>query len=635
MTMLDLLLLVGGSLAKGALILLLAEAGTRLLRRHSASSRYAVWVVAFAGLCAIPVLTVVLPAWESPATVHRAAPPVTTDMGPPAMDHHMDHDMRLDPMFEPAVAPMAGSTLGGEKPWRAAARAGAPWLLAGWLAGVSFLLGLLVRDLRRVSRITARATVVRRGPLSELGHRVAAELGVRRSVMVALSRDLTMPISWGFRRPVVLLPVEARRWHRDRQLVVLRHELAHIRRRDYASHLLIELSCALHWLNPLVWRAARRARLEQERACDDRVLTLGTTSVDYAQELLDLVRSYAGAAVPARGALAMAAAATLPQRMRAILDAGIERTPVGRRTITAVTATGLLVGVPTAALHPWTDTRHRAELVAMTQSGAPAQRREAIWALGRDPSSPSRAAVLARLHDADPSTRGVAAWALGQQGDRDAVEPLVALLQDHDAHVREMAVLALGRLGDERAVEGLERLTDDPEPGVRSVMTDALQRIGGERSADALARIVRTDPDVHTRIMAANALSNVEGRSRIPTLEAALADPDPAVRSKAALSLASAESVPALLRALSRESDPDVRTALVTALGTSGDHRATPALVRVLAEDDSSLRETAALMLGRLHDETAVEPLLAATRDPSHRVRLTAVRALDSLRIER
>jgi HEAT repeat protein len=55
----------------------------------------------------------------------------------------------------------------------------------------------------------------------------------------------------------------------------------------------------------------------------------------------------------------------------------------------------------------------------------------------------------------------------------------------------------------------------------------------------------------------------------------------------------------------------------------------------MLADDESPLRETAALMLGRLHDETAVEPLLAATRDPSHRVRLTAVRALDSLRIER
>jgi HEAT repeat protein/beta-lactamase regulating signal transducer with metallopeptidase domain len=549
------------------------------------------------------------------------------------MAEHADHDMMHEPMIEPAAAPTTHPRLAG-KPWRTVARASAPWLLAGWLAGVAFLLVLLLRDIRRVSRITTRATELRRGPLIELGRRIAAELGVHRPVVVALSRDLTMPISWGLRRPVVLLPFGARRWQRERQVVVLQHELAHVRRGDYASHLLIELSCALHWLNPLVWRAARRARLEQERACDDRVLGLGTRSVDYAQELLDLARSYAGTAVPARGALAMAAAATLPQRMRAILDAGIERAPVGRRTIAAVTASGLLVGVPTAALHPWTDARHRGELVALSRSSDPQQRREAIWALGRDGSSPSRSAVIARLHDADPSTRGVAAWSLGQQGDRDAVEPLVALLRDRDSHVREMAVLALGQLGDQRAVGGLETLAGDPDPGVRSVLAEALPRIGGERAADVLAHMVRTDPDVHTRIMATHSLSNVEGRSRVPTLEAALADPEAAVRSKAAMSLGAPESVPALLAALAEEHDPDVRDALLHALGAAGDHRATGALVGVLRGDVSRLRESAAMVLGQLHDEAAVEPLLAATRDPEHRVRLTAVRALDSLRIE-
>lgn len=631
MTMLDLLLLVGGTLAKGALILLLAGAGTRLLRQRSASSRYAVWVVAFAGLLLLPILTVVLPAWES--TARPPAPAMSVAVDPDPMDYHTGHDMRPDP--DPMLEPTVGSPLREDHARRVAARTSAPWLLAGWLAGATFLLGLFLRDLRRVALITARATPVRRGPLAELCHRVAADLGVRQPVVVALTRDLTMPVSWGLRRPVVLLPLAARRWQRDRQLVVLQHELAHIRRGDYASHLLTEIACALHWLNPLVWRAARRARLEQERACDDRVLALGTASVDYAQQLLELARSYGGGGVPARGALAMAAAATLPQRMRAILDAGIERTPAGKRMIAAVAATGFLVGVPAAALRPWTDTRHRAELVALTQSPDPVRRREAVWALGRDGSSTSRTALIARLHDDDPSTRGMAAWALGQQGDRDAVEPLIALLHDGDVNVREMAVLALGGLGDERAVAGLERLAADPEDGVRSVMTVALMQIGGERSAGALARVLQHDPDEHTRIMAANALSNVEGRSRTPALQAALADPDPAVRSKAAGALATAESVPALLDALSHESEPAVRGALLNALGAAGDRRATPAIARVLAGDSPALRETAALVMGRLHDEAAVEPLIAATRDPSHRVRLTAVRALDSLRIER
>jgi HEAT repeat protein len=532
-------------------------------------------------------------------------------------------------MVMPAVLEVAS-----QGAWLPAARAGAPWVLGMWLAGVLVALGRLVRDIRHIARLTRRAAVLCRGPLHHAAAEIGAQLGLERPVRVALSREIEVPVASGLLHPVVLLPAAARRWSSERRRVVLRHELAHIRRRDYGGHLLFELACAMHWPNPLAWRAARWARLEQEQACDDRVLALGTGPVEYAEHLLDIARTFALPGGSPRGALAMAAAATLPSRMRAILDGRLDHRLAGRRTALAVGAAAMLLGMPTAALHPWSDGPRDRELMARLESPNPVARRDAIWTLGAQRAGGAKAAITRRLGDDDAATRGVAAWALGKLGDRAALAPLTAALHDPDANVREMAVLALGELRDARAVPALEGLAGDPEPGVRSVMTVALQQIQGEPAAEALGRLARSDPDPHTRVMAAGALSKFRSRARVPALESALADPEPDVRANAAASLERVggdASVPALVAALGRETDPEACDAMMRALGASGDHRAVNGLIQELGDTIPELRQSAAEMLGRVGDDRAVDHLIAATRDPDHKVRLTAVWALDAL----
>jgi HEAT repeat protein/beta-lactamase regulating signal transducer with metallopeptidase domain len=646
----DLLDLLGGTLVRGGLILAAGFLAAGLLRRRSAAGRYAVWMAAFGGLIALPALTLALPVLEPPTLGRgaRAAPAMVA--GPSTTTHSalvtpMEGDAHLAAMrsaMRSAVAgmtPRGASSTGGQaptaRPWL---RRAAPWALGLWLAGALLVLTRLARDVRRISLVTRRATTIRRGPLADLAREVAGDLGVRQPVRIAISRELTVPVSWGYLRPVVLLPAAARRWDPERQRVVLRHELAHVRRGDYAGHLLIELGCAIHWPNPLAWRAAHRARLEQEQACDDRVLALGTRPIDYAQQLLDIARTFVSPGATHRGALAMAAAATLPERMRAILDVGQDHRPAGRRTRLAVGGAALLVGLPTAALHPWTVGPSVAELSARLGSPDPVVRRDAVWSLASRGSSGARTALVARLRDPDPATRGMAAWGLGKLGDRAALEPLVAALGDGDAHVREMAVLALGDLHDPRAVPALARLAADPEHGVRSVMTVALREIRGDAAAGELTRLLSDDPDPHTRVMAVTALTRFESRGRRSALEAGLADPAAEVRSAAGWSLetiGSRPSVPRLLAALAREPDVEVRDALVHALGDSEDPAAVDGLVGALADTVPQIRESAAHMLGMLGDPRAAEPLMVATRDPDHEVRLTAVWALDALRQDR
>src|SRR5690349_6197690 len=399
MTGLDLLALLGGTLAKGVILLLVALAAVRWLARGSAARRYAVWLASFVGLLLLPVGSLALPSLEPPQTAAPSmsrggqatprparavstSPSAATSIRVAGRDHGMAMPAALD----------APRTAG----WRRAGRAAAPWVLAVWLTGLLLALGRLGRDLHRVRALTRRAALLRRGPLLEAAREVAAELGICRPVRVALSRELTVPIAWGLVRPVVVLPAAARRWEPARRRVVLRHELAHVQRGDYAGHLLIELACAMHWPNPVTWAVARRAGLDQERACDDRVLALGTGAVEYAEHLLAIARTFARPMPHARGALAMAAAATLPSRMRAILDVGLDHRPAGRRAVLAVAGAAAAFGLPTAALHPWSDAPRDRALMAALGAPDPAMRRDALWTLGARGAVGAESAIVRR-----------------------------------------------------------------------------------------------------------------------------------------------------------------------------------------------------------------------------------------------
>jgi bla regulator protein blaR1 len=81
------------------------------------------------------------------------------------------------------------------------------------------------------------------------------------------------PCVAGLVRPCIVLPAAFRQRYgwRERRLIVA-HEIVHLRRGDlYASALVALLRC-LFWFNPLLHLACARFRLDQELACDARVL---------------------------------------------------------------------------------------------------------------------------------------------------------------------------------------------------------------------------------------------------------------------------------------------------------------------------------------------------------------------------
>jgi hypothetical protein len=151
-----------------------------------------------------------------------------------------------------------------------------------------------------------------------LVRKTSQKLGLSRSITLLQGDEGVMPVTWGWRRPLILLPAEADDWSLQRRQLVLLHELAHVKRSDCLTQTVAHFVCALFWVNPLIWLAARRMCVERERACDDLVLQSDCKASDYATELLMIARTFRSASFAA--GIAMARAGRLQGRIAAMVD---------------------------------------------------------------------------------------------------------------------------------------------------------------------------------------------------------------------------------------------------------------------------------------------------------------------------
>ena len=125
---------------------------------------------------------------------------------------------------------------------------------------------------------------------------VARRFGIRRAVTLLESALVRTPTVLGALKPVILLPASALTGLTPPQLdAILAHELAHIRRHDYAVNLFQTLVETLLFYHPAVWWLSSRIRAERELCCDDLALTACSDRATYARALALLAEHYAAA----------------------------------------------------------------------------------------------------------------------------------------------------------------------------------------------------------------------------------------------------------------------------------------------------------------------------------------------------
>ena len=269
---------------QSTLFALAAGAITILLRRNSASARYAVWLAAsvkflipFSLLAGLGARS----AWLLGPTI---APQFTSAIG------------QISHPFVRPITPFAVSAMTSVTTTPASMIPNV--LIAVWICGgIAVCLGRISR-LRQVRRTLKESSVaLQTGRESELLRRVLESGGMPPLRLVA-SRSAMEPGVCGVIRPFLLLPFDISAHLGEAELeAIFAHELAHVRRRDNLTAGIHAIAETVFWFHPFVWWIGAHLLQERERACDQETLSMGCEPQVYAEGILKVCRYYVTAPV--------------------------------------------------------------------------------------------------------------------------------------------------------------------------------------------------------------------------------------------------------------------------------------------------------------------------------------------------
>lgn len=312
---------------KATVVLILGTALAVIASRAGAAVRHAILALTLAAALGLPLGILASPQWRVailPASIARrdvrgtAAPgPLATQTPESQATFAATDSYGTAPSISTTSSNASVATAIRSRLWPGVADL---WIPLTWILGLLSVLAWMIAGRIGLRRLARNAIPLDAPEWRRLVDDERARAGVERAVLVLSSSQVSTPLAWGARSPKILLPAESADWKPEHRAVVLRHELAHIARGDAMTQIVAGLTCAVYWFHPLVWVAARKLRAEQERACDDRVLSSGTPPAEYAVHLLEVARSARALGAQSLVSLAMARPSQLEGRLLAVLN---------------------------------------------------------------------------------------------------------------------------------------------------------------------------------------------------------------------------------------------------------------------------------------------------------------------------
>lgn len=198
--------------------------------------------------------------------------------------------------------------------------------------------------------------------------KVAVQMGIKKPVKIWISELVSSPVTIGYLKPVILVPLAAINHLSSEQMeAVLLHELSHIKRYDYLINLVINFIQTILYFNPFVKAFVKTVEREREKSCDEMVVQFQYDPHGYASALLLLEK-----ANHCTRPLAVAAAGKkydLLQRIELIL--GIHKKPVISFNRLAGLFAGLLCVITLNALLIFSRPANGNKEVAFTHLSSP------------------------------------------------------------------------------------------------------------------------------------------------------------------------------------------------------------------------------------------------------------------------
>jgi beta-lactamase regulating signal transducer with metallopeptidase domain len=163
-----------------------------------------------------------------------------------------------------------------------------PYVVILWIFGVCLFLFRLSGSWWCLYSIRKNVTLYS-GELADELNKVASRLNIRRTVLLAESASVHVPLVIGYLKPMLLIPIGFVSGLSTQQVeAIFIHELTHIKREDYLLNLIQSVAEAIFFFNPFVWIISSIIRREREHCCDDAVLRSGGNAIAYVRALAHL-----------------------------------------------------------------------------------------------------------------------------------------------------------------------------------------------------------------------------------------------------------------------------------------------------------------------------------------------------------
>ncbi|GAB2814207.1 M56 family metallopeptidase [Ferruginibacter profundus] len=117
----------------------------------------------------------------------------------------------------------------------------------------------------------------------------ANHFGIKRKVQLWLSSTINAPVTFGFFKPIIVLPVALVNQLSMRQAeTLILHELTHIKANDFLLNWALIILENIFFFNPFIITLCKKIRLEREKYCDSNVIAFAYSPILYAETLLQV-----------------------------------------------------------------------------------------------------------------------------------------------------------------------------------------------------------------------------------------------------------------------------------------------------------------------------------------------------------
>jgi beta-lactamase regulating signal transducer with metallopeptidase domain len=260
----------------------------RLLHVRAAAVVHSAWTTVLFAMLLMPVLSSIVPALPVPVPAVAGdfldVVSGTEEPSPAVVGHSTQAREGINAVPFPIThesTPLSDQAEAGAGAWRS-------WLplalLVVYVGGVFLFTARLWYGWLLASAMIRRAT--RRGPVRIDGARHVYE-----------SSEVTVPLTVGAIRPVIVLPVAWKTWDSDALAAIIAHEAAHVRRHDASINFVAHLNRAIFWFHPLAWWLQRKLAVTAEHVCDEAAANAIAAPGRYAEilvQMADIVRRKRG-----------------------------------------------------------------------------------------------------------------------------------------------------------------------------------------------------------------------------------------------------------------------------------------------------------------------------------------------------